>query len=249
MLGQMKIPKAFWEIFQSSTIRPSTGKSLLLRDLFGSHPQYLYLDGRKSGSNLMNAIIESIKMNSRLKDVKMSAWSAIAPTLAVIIMATSDYGFLPFTLSNIGYNRNHHVKQSIVLSDDSPQDTLVLLTNWGVRPKLVYLVVEVYGGHMQISRALNDLCNKHENAEIDFSFINGLEDQLVICIAESKKMYIEKGVISALETLIRTGFYPCEYNNPAADLITKYNIGEFIAEIPGLSRNLQRGRAGLVPST
>eukprot|EP01038_Epipyxis_sp_PR26KG_P009503 gene9503-12802_t len=326
----------------SRRLGPSTGKSLLLRTLFGNHPQYLYLDGRKSGSNIINAIIESIKINNRLKDVTMNAWSAIAPraiqdirelllnktpipnllmeklpnvlvkvyeavsknsdsgmmsSLTTIfqlissidppiegiifdeanlyftkdslpflncliaftkqdqklsvIMATSDYGF-PFTLSNIGYNRNH-VKQSLVLSDVSPQNTLALLTSWGVRPKLAYLLVEVYGGHiLQISRALNDLGNKQENANIDSSFINGLDDQLVTCIAESKKMNIENEVKLALETLMRTGFYPCEFNNPAADLITKCNVGGFIgrnAEIPGLSRKLRRGRGGLVPST
>eukprot|EP01038_Epipyxis_sp_PR26KG_P006413 gene6413-8829_t len=321
---------------------PSTGKSLLLRTLFGSHPQYLFLNGRKSGSNLINAVIESIKINNRLKDVKMNAWSAIAPTVIKsisellllntipvpsllndklpdvlvkiyeaasknpdsgsksltiifqlissidppiegiifdeanvyftkdslpflncltaftkedrklsVIMATSDYGF-PFTLSNIGYNRNH-VKQSLVLSDVSPRDTLALLTRWGVRPKLAYLLVDMYGGHiLQISRALNDLCNEQENANIYSSFINGLDDQLVTCIAESKKMNIENDVKLALEALMRTGFYPCEFNNPAADLITKCNVGGFIgrnAKIPGLSRKLQCGRSGVVPST
>ena len=167
-----------------------------------------------------------------------------------VIMATADYGF-PFTLDKIGYNRNH-ISQSLVLSDVSPSDTLRLLSSWGVRPSLAYLLVEVYGGHiLQISRALAVLHHKKDNAEIKESFIEKLSDQITACITESKEKGVNDKVMEALDTLMRTGYFACEFNDPLAALITKHNIAGFIgvrAVVPGLSKEVRGGRPGLIPS-
>jgi hypothetical protein len=168
-----------------------------------------------------------------------------------VIMATSDYGF-PFTLDKIGYNRNHILK-SLVLSDVSPSDTLRLLSSWGVRQSLAYLLVEVYGGHLlQISRALVVLHRYKENAKINRSFIGGLSDQIIACISESKKIGVDRQIMIDLDTLMRTGFFACEFDDPLAALITKHNIAGFVGEqavVPGLSEEVRRDRPGLVPTS
>ena len=166
-------------------------------------------------------------------------------------MATSDYGF-PFTLDKIGYNRNHILK-SLILGDVSPSDTLRLLSSWGVRPSLAYLLVEVYGGHiLQISRALQVLHRKKDKARIKESFIEGLGDQLIACINESKGEKIHKKVMKALHILMRTGFFACDFDDPVADLITKHNIAGFIGDravAPGLSDHARGDQPGLIPSS
>ena len=168
-----------------------------------------------------------------------------------VIMATSDYGF-PFSLDKIGYNRNHILK-SLVLSDVSPSDTLRLLSSWGVRPSLAYLLVEVYGGHiLQISQALVVLHGDKDNAEIKESFIEKLSDQIIACISESKEKGVNEKVMEALDTLMRTGYFVCEFNDPLAALITKHNIAGFIGDravVPGLSKEVRGGRPGLIPSS
>jgi hypothetical protein len=45
---------------------PSTGKSLIVKRLFSNRPDCLYLNGRKTGSNIMNAIIGNIKKRDSL---------------------------------------------------------------------------------------------------------------------------------------------------------------------------------------
>jgi hypothetical protein len=168
-----------------------------------------------------------------------------------VVMATSDYGF-PFSLNKIGYNRNH-ISQSMVLGDVSPCDMLCLLSSWGVRPNLAYLLVEVYGGHvLQISRAVVDLHRNKEKAKISRSFISGLYSQLVVCIKESKDAEIENKVIEALDILMRTGFFAIDFTDPVAALLTKYNIAGYVDEealIPGLSDEIRGQQSGLVPST
>eukprot|EP00597_Dinobryon_sp_UTEXLB2267_P003663 CAMPEP_0170076220 /NCGR_PEP_ID=MMETSP0019_2-20121128/13227_1 /TAXON_ID=98059 /ORGANISM="Dinobryon sp., Strain UTEXLB2267" /LENGTH=234 /DNA_ID=CAMNT_0010287711 /DNA_START=670 /DNA_END=1374 /DNA_ORIENTATION=+ len=180
----------------------------------------------------------------------LTSWTKEQRSLAVI-MATSDYGF-PFALHNIGYNRNH-ISESLVLSDVSPKETLHLLQRWGVRSNLAYLLVELYGGHiLQICHALEDLYNTGEETRIRSSFISGLDSQLVTCAIRSKLEGISREVKNALDTLMETGFYPCNFEDPVADLVTKCNIAGFIdteAQVPGLSYKLRAEKTGLVPST
>jgi hypothetical protein len=180
----------------------------------------------------------------------LTAFTKQDRTLSVI-MVTSDYGFA-FSLNKIGYNRNH-ISQSLVLSDVSPSDTLRLLSTWGVRPSLAYLLVEVYGGHiLQMSRALVDLCHNKEEAKISSSFISGLSSQLAICINQSKDAEIKNEMIEALDILMRTGFFAIDFTDPVAMLLTKYNIAGYIDEetlIPGLSNEVRGQQSGLVPST
>jgi len=142
---------------------------------------------------------------------------------------------------------------SLVLSDVSPSDTLRLLSTWGVRPSLAYLLVDIYGGHiLQISRALVDLHHYKEKAKINRSFIEGLGDQLIACINESKEKGIQIEVIVALNTLMKTGFFACDFNDHVAALITKNNIAGFIGDravVPGLSEEARGDQPGLIPSS
>ena len=141
----------------------------------------------------------------------------------------------------------------MVLSDVSPGDMLRLLSSWGVRPSLAYLLVEIYGGHiLQISRALVHLHHKKDKAGINMSFISGLSSQLALCTKESKDAQIEDEVIEALNTLMRTGFFACDFTDSVAALLIKFNIAGFIekqSEVPGLSKMVRGERSGLVPST
>jgi hypothetical protein len=166
-------------------------------------------------------------------------------------MATSDYGF-PFTLSKIGYNRNH-ISSLLVLSDVAPHQMLKLLLSWGVRSNLAYLLVEIYGGHiLQMSRCLFKLQRKKQSFRINSSFISGLSSQLALCIAESKIKNIEKEVNAALETLMSTGFFPCNIQSPVAELLTICNVAGFVdtdADVPGLKYSFVDQLPGLVPST
>lgn len=312
---------------------PSIGKSLVLNHLFGKRQNYLYLDGRETGPDIISAIVKNLMKRDKLRllTVESIAPLLISPLSALIgndydksfllseilnkivkvvskspqknvaslefilelmtnlqspiegiifdeankyfiknslplldvltfltkqkrqlavIMATSDYGF-PFALENIGYN-TFHISKSLVLSDISPYDTLRLLSSWGVRPNLAYLLVEIYGGHvLQISRALIDLHIKKENAKINTYFISGLKNRLAVCIKESKDAGICEKVITALDTLMSLGFFACNFNDPVAELLTKCNIAGFIGSesiVPGLSTTLRRTETGLVPS-
>jgi hypothetical protein len=84
------------------------------------------------------------------------------------------------------------VKKAFVLND--------------ISPKLAYLLVDIYGGHvLQISRAIRELNNKQENTKIGSSFISLLRSQLIMWTAESKILKIEK-VEVGLVTLMETGF-------------------------------------------
>ena len=317
---------------------PSTGKSLLVNHLFGNQSNYMYLDGRLTGPNIINAVIKNLCKRDKLRSLTVESLKKIAPFLIsslgniigndgiqqlkiipdilikilevvtkspdksldsleailelmssldtpiegiifdeaneyftaeslpllkcltaltkqnrklAVVMATSDYGF-PFSLNKIGYNRNH-ISQSLVLSDVSPGDMLRLLSSWGVRPSLAYLLVEIYGGHiLQISRALVDLYRNKDKAEINISFISGLSSQLAVCIKESIETGIEEKVTEALNTLMRTGFFACDFTDPVAALLTKFNRAGFIekqSEVPGLSKMVRGERSGLVPST
>ena len=316
---------------------PSTGKSLLVNHLFGNQSNYMYLDGRLTGPNIIDAVIDNLIERDRLRSLTVQSLKNTAPLFIsllngffgnensdklklpdilikilevvtkspekapkslsfilqlmssldtpiegiifdeankyftaeslplldcltaltkqnrklAVVMATSDYGF-PFSLNKIGYNRNH-ISQSLVLSDVSPGDMLRLLSSWGVRPSLAYLLVDIYGGHiLQISRALVDLHLYKEDAEINRSFIEGLGDQLIACINESKEKRIHKKVMEALYTLMRTGFFACDFDDPVADLITKNNIAGFIGDravVPGLSKKVRRNQSGLIPSS
>ena len=118
-----------------------------------------------------------------------------------------------------------------------------------VIPKLAYLLVEVYGGHiLQISRALVELHHYKEKAKINRSFIEGLGDQLIACINESKEKGIQIEVIVALNTLMKTGFFACDFNNH----VTKYNIAGFIGDravVSGLSEEARGDQPGLIPSS
>ena len=316
---------------------PSTGKTLVVKNIFGKQSNYLYLDGRLTGPNIIDAVIDNLMERDKLRFLTVKSFKNTAPLFITllndffgdknsdklklpdilikvlevvtknpkkapnslrfilqlissletpiegiifdeannyftadslplldcltaltkqdqklaVIMATSDYGF-PFTLKQIGYNRNH-ISQSLVLSDVSPSDTLRLLSTWGVRPSLAYMLVDIYGGHiLQISRALVDLYRNKEDAEINRSFIEGLGDQLIACINESKEKRIHKKVMEALYTLMQTGFFACDFDDPVADLITKNNIAGFIGDravVPGLSKKVRRNQAGLIPSS
>jgi hypothetical protein len=307
---------------------PSTGKSLVLKRLLANDSKYLYVDGRKTGPNVMKALVNNLRKRDKLRSLTVESMSNMAPLLISslgsiigndsiqqlkiipdilikiievvtkspdkildsleailelmsilqtpiegiifdeankyftaeslplldcltsltkqdrrlsVIMATSDYGF-PFTLDKIGYNRNHILK-SLVLCDVSPSDTLRLLSSWGVRPSLAYLLVEVYGGHiLQISQALVVLHRKKDNAEIKESFIEKLSDQIIACISESKEKGVNEKVMEALDTLMRTGYFACKFNDPLAGLITKHNIAGFIGDravVPGLSKKVK----------
>jgi len=317
---------------------PSTGKSLVLKRLLANDSKYLYVDGRKTGPNVMKALVNNLRKRDKLRSLTVESMSNMAPLLISslgsiigndsiqqlkiipdilikivevvtkspdktldsleailelmstlqtpiegiifdeankyftpeslplldcltsltkqdrslsVIMATADYGF-PFALDKIGYNRNHILK-SLVLSDVSPSDTLRLLSSWGVRPSLAYLLVEVYGGHiLQISQALVVLHGDKDNAEIKESFIEKLSDQIIACISESKEKGVNEKVMEALDTLMRTGYFVCEFNDPLAALITKHNIAGFIGDravVPGLSKKVRGGRPGLIPSS
>ena len=49
--------------------------------------------------------------------------------------------------------------------------------------------------------------------------------------------------MKALDTLMRTGYFACEFDDPLAALITKHNIAGFIgkrAVVPGLSKELSK---------
>ena len=287
---------------------PSSGKSLVLKRLLGNDSKYLYLDGRKTGPNIIKAIVNNLTKRDKLHSLTVESMNKMAPSLISslgriigndsiqqskiipdmlikiievvtkspektldsleailelmstlqtpiegiifdeaneyfipeslpllycltsltkqdrnlsVIMATADYGF-PFTLDKIGYNRNH-ISKLLVLSDVSPSDTLRLMSSWGVRSSLAYLLVEVYGGHiLQISRALVVLHRCKENAGINRSFIEGLSDQIIACITESKEKGVDKKIMEALDTLMRTGYFACEFNDPLAALITKH---------------------------
>ena len=317
---------------------PSTGKSLVVKRLFGNDSKYLYLDGRKTGPNIVKAVANNLIKRDKIRSLTVESMQKMAPLLISslgsiignesitqfkiipevlikimevvtkspdlaldsleailelmsilqtpiegiifdeaneyftaeslpllkcltsltkqdrslsVIMATSDYGF-PFALNELGYNKNH-ISISLVLSDVSPSDTLHLLSSWGVRPSLAYLLVDIYGGHiLQISRALVDLHLYKEDAEINRSFIEGLGDQLIACINNSKEKGIEKKVMAALYTLMQTGFFACNFDDPVADLITKHNIAGFIGDravVPGLSKKVRRNQSGLIPSS
>jgi hypothetical protein len=315
---------------------PSIGKSLVLNHLFGKRKNYLYLDGRETGPDIISAIVKNLMKRDKLRLLTVKSILAIAPLLIsplsaligneyndksllseilnkivkvvdksphknvaslefilelrtnlqspieciifdeankyftaeslplldyltaltkqnrqlAVIMATSDYGF-PFALENIGYN-TFHISKSLVLSDVSPCETLRLLSSWGVRPKLAYLLVEIYGGHiLQISRALVDLHHNKENAKINTYFISGLKNRLAVCIKESEDAGICEKVMTALHTLMSLGFFACNFNDPVALLLTKCNIAGFIGSesiVPGLSTNVRRTETGLVPS-
>ena len=318
---------------------PSIGKSLVVKRLFDyDSSKYLYLDGRKTGPNIVKAVANNLTKRNKIRSLTVKSINKVAPLLisllgriignesieqskiipdilikiievvtkspekaldsleAVlelmsilqtpiegiifdeankyftadslplldcltsltkqdrslsVIMVTSDYGF-PFALNKIGYNRNH-ISMSLVLSDVSPSDTLRLLSTWGVRPSLAYLLVDIYGGHiLQICRALEDLHRNKEKAKISRSFIEGLGDQLIACINDSKRKGIHQKVIEALDTLMQTGFFPCNFDDPLAALITKHNIAGFIGDravVPALSEKVRRDRSGLIPSS
>ena len=84
------------------------------------------------------------------------------------------------------------------------------------------------------------------------SFIEGLDDQIIACISESKEKGVNEKVMEALDTLMRTGYFACEFNDPLAALITKHNIAGFIGDravVPGLSKKVRVGRPGLIPSS
>ena len=316
---------------------PSTGKSLVVNHLFGNQSNYMYLDGRLTGPNIIDAVIDNLIERDRLRSLTVKSLKNTAPLFIsllndffgnensdklklpdilikvlevvtkspekapkslsfilqlmssldtpiegiifdeankyftaeslplldcltaltkqnrklAVVMATSDYGFT-FSLNKIGYNRNH-ISQSLVLSDVSPGDMLRLLSSWGVRPSLAYLLVEIYGGHiLQISRALVDLHHKKDKAGINMSFISGLSSQFAVCIKESIETGIEEKVTEALNTLMRTGFFACDFTDSVAALLIKFNIAGFIekqSEVPGLSKMVRGERSGLVPST
>ena len=115
------------------------------------------------------------------------------------------------------------------------------------------MLVEVYGGHiLQISQALEVLHRKKDKAKIKESFIEKLGDQITACISESKEKGVDKEVMKALDALMRTGYFACEFNDPLAALITKHNIAGFIGDravVPGLSDQVRGGRPGLIPSS
>ena len=86
---------------------------------------------------------------------------------------------------------------------------------------------------------------------INRSFIEGLSDQIIACITESKEKGVDKKIMEALDTLMRTGYFACKFNDPLAALITKHDIAGFIGDravVPGLSKKVRGGRPGLIPS-
>ena len=83
-------------------------------------------------------------------------------------------------------------------------------------------------------------------------FISGLSSQLAVCIKESKDAEIEDEVFEALDTLMRTGFFACDFIDSVAALLTKCNIAGYVDEdavVPGLCNEVRGQRSGLVPST
>ena len=317
----------------------STGKSLVLKHLFGNKTNYLYLDSSLTGPDIIKAIVNNLIKRDKLRSLTVgllpqssisslkqmigNEYSHFLTVSAIlikildvlyyqprkildslelilelmsnldqpiegiiffeankyfngrldqslpilqfltalskqdrrlsVIMATTDFGF-SFSLDKIGYNRNH-ISKSLVLSDVSPRHTLNLLSSWGVRPCLAYLLVEIYGGHiLQIYRALSDLHHKKEKAMIDRNFIYGLEEQINACKSDINKLRLMdmSEAYSNLETLMRTGFLACSFDDPLVAILTKHAIAGFVGKrviVSGLSDKVRENQSGLVVST
>ena len=165
------------------------------------------------------------------------------------IMATSTSSSSSSFLTKIGYNINH-ISHVLFVGDVSPIDMFQLLSSWGIRPSLAFLLIEIYGGHiLQITRALTDLHHHHQKADIDHNFIFGLSCQLKSCIKECNEQKIDKDV---MRTLMKTGFFPCKSTDQIVEIFTKHDVGRFISDsaiAPCLSNELRRHKSGIIPST
>ena len=60
---------------------PSIGKSLVLNHLFGKRQNYLYLDGRETGPDIISAIVKNLMMRDKLRLLTVESILSIAPSL------------------------------------------------------------------------------------------------------------------------------------------------------------------------
>ena len=62
-----------------STGGPSTGKSLVLNHLFGNKSNYMYLDGRLTGPNIIDAVIDNLMERDKLRFLTVKSFKNTAP--------------------------------------------------------------------------------------------------------------------------------------------------------------------------
>ena len=72
---------------------PSIGKSLVLNHLFGNRQNYLYLDGRQTGSNIIKAIVDNIEERENWSRVNKNVMKEILPGVvsALTKMSGNEY--------------------------------------------------------------------------------------------------------------------------------------------------------------
>lgn len=60
---------------------PSTGKSLVVKHLFANDSKYLYLDGRKTGPNILRAIVNNLSKRDNICFMSINSIKSVAPKL------------------------------------------------------------------------------------------------------------------------------------------------------------------------
>ena len=63
---------------------PSTGKSLVVKRLFDNDSKYLYLDGRKTGPNIVKAVANNLIKRDKICSLTVESMTKMAPLLMTV---------------------------------------------------------------------------------------------------------------------------------------------------------------------